>query len=149
VTSYEHCRSWYDTVSRMLTERGVTNSDYRYLSGASYAEAVLALPDASVDVLVIDGRQRVRTLANGLPKLRRGGLLVFDNINVYVPMNSQSPGSKLEWTLDDPADSTLREIWDQISRWRRFYSSNRVVDTAIFFRPFFERNREECDVALV
>jgi predicted O-methyltransferase YrrM len=45
----------------------------------SYVEAIDAYPDASFDLVVVDGRARPSCLRQAIPKLRPRGLLVLDN----------------------------------------------------------------------
>jgi hypothetical protein len=44
-----------------------------------YVKAIDAHPDASLDLVIVDGRARVACVRRALPKLREGGYLLLDN----------------------------------------------------------------------
>ncbi|KGM17062.1 hypothetical protein N867_10545 [Actinotalea fermentans ATCC 43279 = JCM 9966 = DSM 3133] len=46
---------------------------------ANYVEAIRAFPDEYFDVIVVDGRERVRCTAEAAAKVRPGGLLLLDD----------------------------------------------------------------------
>ena len=58
----------------------------------AYAQAISAHPDASFDIILIDGRARASCLALSVPKLKPGGLLVLDNAEraYYTERNSEA-----------------------------------------------------------
>jgi hypothetical protein len=101
LTSIEHDPAWYAQVQRTLP-RGAP-VDYRlvqpepappgdpsdpnaYASAAlpgwsfrRYVEQIAAVRDDSLDIVLIDGRARPACLAQALPKVRPGGLVILDN----------------------------------------------------------------------
>jgi len=77
VTSLEHDAQWFAKMLPKLPE----NVEYRHidlLTSDAYVEAARRSED-SFDVIVIDGRQRVRCAERCLGALRRGGVIVWDN----------------------------------------------------------------------
>lgn len=46
---------------------------------ATYVTAIAGYPDEYFDVVVVDGRERVRCFEHAMPKVRPGGLLVLDD----------------------------------------------------------------------
>lgn len=107
LVSVEHDREWYETVRRRLGNspgvdyrlvppeqragggngadpsepRDYASDDTRYagLSFRNYVSQIDAFPDASFDVLLIDGRARPSCIMHGGGKVRIGGFLVLDN----------------------------------------------------------------------
>jgi len=81
VVTAEHDRDWLD----MLRERTSHLENVTILSRspanlyADYVPAIDDYPDGHFDVVVVDGRQRVRTFERSLPKLRPGGLILLDD----------------------------------------------------------------------
>ncbi|MEN9935459.1 MAG: hypothetical protein RLZZ387_2038 [Chloroflexota bacterium] len=64
-------------------------------TGYSFREYVCQIdsfPDASFDVVLVDGRARPACIAHGARKVKRGGLLVLDNADraYYTEQNSAS-----------------------------------------------------------
>lgn len=101
LTSIEHDPLWYAQVRRSLPHNAQV--DYRLVqpepappadpadptayasagmpgySFKQYAAQIDALPDRSLDLVLVDGRARPACLAHALPKVRPGGLLILDN----------------------------------------------------------------------
>jgi hypothetical protein len=47
-----------------------------------YAAAISAEPDASLDLVIVDGRARVECVRSAIPKVKPGGLLLLDDTRV-------------------------------------------------------------------
>ncbi len=82
VVTVEHEAAWF----AMLRERmgPLPNVSVSYCSSAdSYSQYVASIddyPDDSFDVIVVDGRERVRCFSHAIPKLRPGGWLLIDDV---------------------------------------------------------------------
>lgn len=77
VVAVEHDRGWIDRLlPRLPANASVGHADEG--PGGGYAENVLA-HGLAFDVVVIDGRDRVRCVPNALRALTPGGVIVFDN----------------------------------------------------------------------
>ncbi|MCX7807653.1 MAG: hypothetical protein N2515_03510 [Deltaproteobacteria bacterium] len=66
-----------------------------------------------------------------IPKLRRGGLLIIDDVHWYLPSNSKSPnaiGSRY-------ATPVWERVGKQIESWRKIWLTSGVDDTSIWIRP--------------
>ena len=141
LTSVETNIQWHEKVTRQLKDRGVSNVDYilipedqpRQSGDSPYARTALAFDDASLDFALVDGYYRDYSAKFILPKIKPGGLLVIDNINWSLPSKSKAPGTRPAGL--GPATSTWAEVWRQIAGWRQIWTSNGVMDTAIFFKP--------------
>lgn len=101
LVSIEHDKGFFELVRSMLAERGVANCELilhqpRQCTAASaafasrqekyigmcfenYVKAIDRCADASLDLVLVDGRARVACVRRALPKLKDGGVLVLDN----------------------------------------------------------------------
>ncbi|HYS70812.1 MAG TPA: hypothetical protein VEM95_00145, partial [Thermoplasmata archaeon] len=96
--------AWYEVVSRALRAAGITNADLRLVppelphaakvprgsvdyeapempgrTFEAYARSIDTSPDASFDLVCVDGYARPACIAHALPKIRGGGYLLLDN----------------------------------------------------------------------
>ena len=85
VTSIEHDAAWYEHL-RSLAPPNV-NLQFRPCSGDlvqtrlddPYVDAIRGVPDASLDLALIDGMARVTCLLVALPKLKEDGAVILDD----------------------------------------------------------------------
>jgi hypothetical protein len=110
VTSIEHEPSWYDLVAHTLHEDDLSNCDLRLIpaerepslrdvpygpasytsmnphaigfSFENYVRSIEEHPDRSFDVVVVDGYARFSCIAAAIPKVQRGGYLLFDDTDL-------------------------------------------------------------------
>jgi len=121
VTSVEHDAAWHALVNDRLTplersrvtcllappqpldEEGAPAENLfrsgddrlRGISFEKYVTAIDSQPDASLDLVLVDGRARSRCLVRAWPKVRPGGLLVLDDSDRdrYLSAMEQLPRS--------------------------------------------------------
>jgi hypothetical protein len=77
VVSCEHDRTWYEKMKDLLP----TNAELSHIAlteGEKYARAILKYVD-EFDIVVIDGRERVKCATNVLSALKASGVIVWDN----------------------------------------------------------------------
>lgn len=102
VTTVEHNRGWHAMVAEELRQTGLSNCDLmlkeatRVDSDAGardcdygswkepgsferYVRAIDAVPDGTLDIVLIDGRSRAACLLHARRKVRVGGLIVLDD----------------------------------------------------------------------
>ena len=106
LVSIEHCAYWYNKTEKLLSEKQISNVDFRFVPGneikeipkkstkkeqheiqfgssyfdyKKYETEVNSFPNDYFDVAIIDGRSRVQCLKNSLPKVKEGGIIVLDN----------------------------------------------------------------------
>ena len=136
LTSIEANPDWYETVSKQIAEDGADHVEYLLRKpSVDYAAAADEIEPQSLNFCLIDGDERDQCLARCMPKLAPGSVLIIDNVHLYLPTDpvSSSPASRTH--QDGCATSLWQDLWEEISRWRRIWTSNGVWDTAIFFRP--------------
>ena len=129
LTSVEHHEGWHDRVRAGLDRQGIDNVDYRLVPldhpesepdrGSfdplpAYVAVLDEFPDGSIDLVVVDGHYRTTCLGVVGPKIRPGGLLLVDDVNLW--------GS--------PDDVPVPEGWPMVDR-----SHNGVKGTCVWRRP--------------
>jgi hypothetical protein len=139
--SVEHDAGWYSSVAASLraanlsqkvtllhrSEKATGSRDSPYL------EVLSAVDEHSLDFCLVDGVSRDLCALRAIPRIKRGGLLIIDNANWYLPSDSFSPDSV---PSSSPCASSLwADFSNEVTSWRRFWTSNGVTDTAIFFKP--------------
>lgn len=111
VLSFEHNKSWYDNVKETIKHAGVENVDLRFIP--DYPKKGLDI-SGSFDVILIDGRGRVRTTMSVLKNLKVGGYLILDN----AERPKYKPIIKAMRSLNYPsiqfADKWTTAIWRRI-----------------------------------
>ena len=82
VVTVEHHDGWADQLEQTISSPAWTllrrPSDDRY---ADYVGAIDEQPDDSLDLVLVDGRERARCAARATSKVRPGGLLLVDDID--------------------------------------------------------------------
>jgi len=124
VISIEHEKAWSENVKEAVLSRHASNwqgeliepepggqegcvdpSDWNHaassdrnsqgLSFRKYVEAIDAHPDSSFDLILIDGRARPACFKHALPKLKIGGVILWDDTNrpSYALALAHTPGN--------------------------------------------------------
>jgi len=133
--SIEDNRPWYVKVSRLIAEQNLADKiDYRFREAKDeYVAEASRIADESVDFCLVDGSHRDECAIRVIAKVKRGGLLVVDNINWYLPGDTIAPTSRR------PSDGCASAAWSDFAAavrdWRRYWTSNGVTDTCIWFKP--------------
>lgn len=81
VVTIEHDQEWFPILERALADLPGCTLEFHSADDA-YADYVPALdrfPDGYFDVVVVDGRERVRCFEAAIPKVAPGGLLILDD----------------------------------------------------------------------
>jgi hypothetical protein len=84
LVSIEANREWYERMRSLFSSYGLTNVDYRLQEMDDYA-VLPDLPDASFDLVIIDGAARDREARAAIRKVRPGGYVFYDNSDVPWP----------------------------------------------------------------
>ena len=108
IISAEHNRQWYSNTKKAIEQSGLMNIDYelfepepdtdtghkdcknpehyiscfaeyKQLQFKKYVTAIDAYPDASFDLVIVDGRVRHSCIAHAVKKVKRNGALLLDN----------------------------------------------------------------------
>ena len=135
VISIEHNFKWYQSVGQKIQDLNLESKiDYRYCDNiADYVGQIDSLEDNSIDYCLIDGKARDECTLKVLPKLKHEGILIIDNINLYLPNASRSPNSIRRF--DNTNDSAWASVQIQIDSWEMVWTTNGVSDTALWIKP--------------
>ena len=143
LVSVEHNPIWHRRVEDVLKKRHIDNvvqilieKNERCSEGDRlfrYLHTIKAIPDDSLDFVLVDGIYRGPCAVGVLVKIRPGGILILDNVNCALPCKSSSPNSR---SLDEgPASQVWTDFLEKVKNWRRIWTSSGVTDTAIYFKP--------------
>jgi predicted O-methyltransferase YrrM len=133
--SVEDNKEWFTRVTGLIAGEGLSDKiDYRFRAQKDdYVTEASAVPDDSIDFCLVDGSHRDDCAIRVIPKVRSGGLLVVDNINWYLPSDTIAPTSRKP--AEGCATPTWTEFANQVAGWRRYWTSNGVTNTCIWFKP--------------
>ncbi len=128
VVSIEHNKLWFEKVNLYLQELKLKNIDYKllependsefhkkniadsndYISGNAesagknyekYVKSIDQYPDEYFDVVSVDGRARPSCCKHALPKIKKGGYLIYDNVETIYYEDSISLLKPNEWEV--------------------------------------------------
>jgi predicted O-methyltransferase YrrM len=148
VESVEHDADWARKVQRVLTEEGASakvnliepapvddwslrdpsvpsdyvsaSSEFEEQSFEQYASAIDKHPDATFDVVLIDGRARPSCFVHALPKVCPGGLIMFDNTDRDRYQSTvHSIPSSFELLHDFPGPAPFLRGYTRTSIWQK------------------------------
>lgn len=126
LTSVEHDRDWYERVRGQLAQNGVANVDYRlvplehpesepedamYEPLPAYVRTADGFPDSGLDFVVVDGHYRTHCVRRAVPKVKPGGYLLVDDINLW-PSPDALP-VPAGWQVADDSTNGLKRciVW--------------------------------------
>jgi predicted O-methyltransferase YrrM len=97
LTAVEHSQRWYNAVLEAASDvNGL-------LASRSYASVCQSLTPESFDLVLVDGRDRVKCVLAATPLLKRGGVMMLDNAD-------RRRYRKAHATLDK---------WDHVATWQK------------------------------
>lgn len=144
LTSVEHSADWYHTVRNTLEEKEIKNVEYIHHDcveedaaggfDSAYVRTLDKFGPSSLDFIFIDGIYRAACAIGAIDKLAAGGLLLLDNVNIYLPSDSISPNSRsmLQGAINRP----WKDFQERIKNWRYIWTTSGVTDTAFYFKPY-------------
>src|SRR3989304_760534 len=129
IISIEDDKNWFKKIQKDLNDKNLNNVDYKFKSPKEYTFD--GIEDESIDFVLVDGQFRDLCVEKSISKIKKGGLIIIDNINRYVPNISHSPGS----IRDTFASDIWQDIFlNKIKNWRCVWTTNGVTDTLILFK---------------
>jgi hypothetical protein len=140
LTSVEDNPVWYERVKKQIADLGLANVSYRLLTieneeqveASAYVSVCDDFEDESLGFVLIDGSARDACACAVIPKIKRGGLLVIDNINWFLDHSTTSPSSRQGL---GPVNQQWAQFEERVAEWRMIWSSSGITDTAIWIRP--------------
>lgn len=145
LTSIEHDPHWYDQIARCLAEEGLApRVTYRRFAvdnvadaGHPYVSAILEHHDEGLNFCLVDGvtRLRAQCALACLPKLARGGIVIVDNANWFLPHGPKSRAPNSRGPADGYASAAWQEFAREVANWPCTWTSDGITDTAIWTKP--------------
>ena len=144
LTSVEHDLVWYEKVKAQIAVHGIGNVHLCPIKlpltldksqSNPYVAIVDSFPNNGLDFVLVDGKYRIECTFKVLNKIKPGGLLIIDNINLFLPSDSHSPNSRNKCA--GPSSKEWLLLANMLSSWRCMciWTSNGVNDTAIWVKP--------------
>lgn len=149
VLAIEHEPAWAEQVRAAITERKIANAmvehlppeldaavaardaadpavfasggeQFRGQSFQRYVTSINQFPDASFDLVVVDGRARPSCLQRGIAKVKTGGMLLLDNAERRHYQRARALLDPAQWELHDFSGPGpyCAQFWQTIG-WRR------------------------------
>ena len=78
LVSVEHDKLWFEEIKDTVGALKNSKHIFRSLSSNEYADSILEVP-FSYDVVIIDGRDRIKCCENALTSLKENGVIIWDN----------------------------------------------------------------------
>ena len=124
--SIEHHQAWHETVQKQLRDQSFFNVDYRliqlnhresdpelerYEPLPDYVKWLAESPDDSLDFVLVDGHYRTTCIRESLTKLKIGGLLLIDDVEMWYRTNG--PPVPPSWECVDSSSNGLKttKLW--------------------------------------
>ncbi|HEX7556505.1 MAG TPA: hypothetical protein VF338_07755, partial [Leptolinea sp.] len=128
-----------------LETNGVKNVEYHFfpkpsasvslpeLIKSDYAQVSNLLRNDSLDFILVDGIIRPACVLRSSPLLKKGGWLIIDDANHYLPGNSKAPNSRK--IKDGPINIDWQEVQKELAGWEETWFGNGIKETVIFHKP--------------
>ncbi len=145
LTSVEHNPDWFNRVNEEIKHLGLSNVRYFQFpkpeDKLSLNETVLSpyvhvsndLDKDSLDFALVDGVVRPACVLRTIPLLKKGGLLIIDDANHYLPCNSKAPNTR------SIQEGPLNDDWERVETglrgWESAWFGNGIKETAVFTKP--------------
>jgi len=150
LTSFETTPAYYEQVAATLRAEGLTNVDYRLIAHDfegeddeqamhrnAFVRAAYEFGDETLDYALVDSAPRGCLCRGVAPKIRRGGVLILDNANWYLP--PPAPGSVSSIVGTPGSRIPNHECWPAFARltagWAAHWSSNGIQMTLMLVKP--------------
>jgi predicted O-methyltransferase YrrM len=120
LVTVEHDREWFPILERIVGDLPNVTLSHQTDDNdwAGYVGAINAYPDDHFDIIVVDGRQRVRCFEQARFKVKPGGLLILDNSD--RDRYAETHGLVARWPFRKYRGITPTEpVATQTTVWRR------------------------------
>lgn len=87
VTSIEHDIRWYTQVQQLCIQKKITNVDLRLIQH-NYASICATFESNTFDIILVDGKDRIRCVEESMRLVKPGGILMLDDAErpSYAPL---------------------------------------------------------------
>ena len=133
--SVESDKIWFESITKSIENQKLSHKiKYHLIQNKKKYPLILdEIKDSSLDFCLIDGIERDLCALKCLSKVKKGGLIIIDNVNWFIPNNlTISPDSRRI------KDGCYSDIWENffnvVKSWRSIWTTNGVNDTCIWFK---------------
>jgi predicted O-methyltransferase YrrM len=126
LTSIEHSPEWYSITQKNLQSLGISNVNYiyspldhpetqaesqQYDPLPEYVKILDKFKDGELDFVIVDGHYRTTCINHSIPKIRAGGYLLVDDVNLWPSIESLPIPS--HWKIADDSTNGIKRcmIW--------------------------------------
>jgi predicted O-methyltransferase YrrM len=146
LTTIEENAEWADRVDSMLAQHTtpgrvellrapLSDTDHRNPAASQYVALGRGLAASSLAFALVDGALRDHCAAVAIDKLKRGGVLIIDNVERYIPREIKSAAPVARSLSDGFETAEWERVFEAIKEWRCVWTSNGVTDTAFWVKP--------------
>jgi SAM-dependent methyltransferase len=79
VFSVEDCQPWYDKVAKIIQEKKLTNTTYKFAANEPEYSSFMSDDEDGFDLVMVDGSYRSKCIAHAVKLVKPGGILYLDN----------------------------------------------------------------------
>lgn len=135
VISIEHDPVWYK-ISKKLTKRAGSKIKLHLAeSKKKYLDIFNKIPDNSIDICLIDGQWRRDCLLGSFKKIKKGGVIILDNAETFIPKFWKSNSFQSGWQeRGSPERDKIKIIINELKKWRLIVTSDVTQDTIFFIK---------------
>jgi len=140
LTTVENDPGWTKKVQELILRNGLTEK-IRLVEVAKnpkdYIAPVRDIQNESLDYGFVDGFYRDECILALVPKIKRGGVLIVDNVDNYFPRNkiSRSIRYKRDNFSKEVSKLKMKQVEKILDGWRCVWTSSAVQDTAMWIKP--------------
>ncbi len=133
IISVESDTKWYQKVRFDL--KTCKNVNYIYAPKKKDYLAVLdKIGKETVDACLVDGDHRIDCLLKVLDKIKKGGLLILDNAETFIPINWKSVSFQDSYHNRGLDKRKIKLLMTKLATWRKISTSTVVQDTIIWIK---------------
>lgn len=136
IFSVEHNPAWHGEVQRRIAAAGTNNVKLALASNTAESvvgSAAAMVANRSADLVLVDSVQRDSCALWALEAVRLGGCIAIDNVQRYLPHETHCPHAIP--ANGQPATVLWATFWARTEKWRRYWTTDGINDTAFFFCP--------------
>ena len=138
LTSVEHNEKWFGIVNKKISMLKNLNVDYS-LQGlnddplkSTYFKTINNFDNESLDFIIVDGKYRDILSLKAIEKLKKGGLLILDNAERYLPNDY-----KIFETMGNNKNNVSpnwKKFIEHVKNWRKIRTCDGISSTYLLIK---------------
>lgn len=138
LTSVEHNEKWFGIVNKKISMLNNLNVDYS-LQGlnddplkSNYYRTIDNFDNESLDFVIVDGKYRDILSLKAIEKLKKGGLLILDNAERYLPNDFkifESMGNDIK-----NVTTNWKKFIEKVENWRKIWTCDGISSTYLLIK---------------